>query len=219
MCELSTMDLEPSEDMGGKEMLSALGYECTNQMGNGLLSDWPLETWRRVEDPLAGRAFIGLSGEKARRYMFDDGCFATPLPFSYEEMLACAKRMQELKDGDFVMEKKKPVQSAGNVDLIGRTDEIVDILNERTDNLSISERGMVLLWVSKLATATVEQDVIDAVRAQDEAERNDAYDAGFESGMKAFAHQVEGVLDEHGQSGSDAVEELRELLNEVWCDE
>ena len=106
MTELSTMDLEWSPDMGGKEGLSALGYERVQQL-TGVPERWvPTENpekWVKEEFGTYLDTYI---------YLFEDGAAKLRMDFmrkyetpkydymTVQEMMSCIKRCQELAEED-----------------------------------------------------------------------------------------------------------------------
>lgn len=50
------------------------------------------------------------------------------------------------------------------VDLTKRVDKCVDAINDATQDLNVTERGMVLAWLAELIKVTYELDVLNGVR-------------------------------------------------------
>ena len=106
MSELSTIDLEWSPDMGGKEGLSALGYERVEQL-TGVPEKWvPTknpEKWVREEFGTYMSTYIHLFEDSAvkLRYDFMDKWRGTEYEYmTVQEMTSCIKRCQELAKED-----------------------------------------------------------------------------------------------------------------------
>ena len=104
MAELSTMDLEWSHDMGGKEGLSALGYERVEQL-TGVTERWvPTknpEKWVKEEPFTYMDAYIYLFEDRAAKLRMDfmDKYRGTEYEYmTVQEMTSCIKRCQELAE-------------------------------------------------------------------------------------------------------------------------
>ncbi len=91
---MSTMDIEYSPDMGGKEALSALGYSRVYKSED--TEFWAIDTKshrRQISFNRFGRAYLC----EATYVVRDDGGWATAMQLSACEMEACARRMRELE--------------------------------------------------------------------------------------------------------------------------
>ena len=90
---LSTMDIPYSPDMGGKEALSALGWSRTLKRDH-------YEQWKKDDDPTCMIAITvtGGNGYADGRYSDDEDTYG--LPLAHDELLACARRIEELRAGD-----------------------------------------------------------------------------------------------------------------------
>ncbi len=97
---ISTMDIEYSPDMGGKEGLSALGYSRVYKSED--TEFWAMDT-KSHRYQISFNRFVSLNRLdsaylcKATCVVRDDGGWATAMQLSACEMEACARRMRELE--------------------------------------------------------------------------------------------------------------------------
>ena len=106
MAELSTMDLEWSPDMGGKEGLSALGYKRVEQL-TGVPERWvPTknpEKWVKEGFYTYMDTYIYLFEDRAIKLRMDFMNKYKGTEYEYmtvQEMTSCIKRCQELAEED-----------------------------------------------------------------------------------------------------------------------
>lgn len=96
MPDLSTMDIEWSPDMGGKEGLSALGYSRIRPMAKG---GYPRECWQKDSTASWEVVCIAIDSENACKFTVDrDNDWESPSYMSVQEMASCIKRCGELEE-------------------------------------------------------------------------------------------------------------------------
>lgn len=90
---ISTMDTPFSPDMGGKEGLSALGWSRVRLMGD---DGYPPELWG---NDIGDAMWVDTTGVKVtHRLKYAGHDMAQPI--KRDELIAAAKRIEELKAGD-----------------------------------------------------------------------------------------------------------------------